>query len=343
MNKSQKKEPEKQTLADVNQDILQKMTEAEKKELPSKVSNFTSKLNQYGFKIIDQKRLINLIASKKLTSISPETIIMLLKDQCIAVASNSRTNQGAPNQGAPNQNVLSVSEGAAPAPEQSQSSNQKQQNPLDSPSLQKGVLNKNWRKTYPQALDNWCKKRISKVTHQPQREIKEQKPLINQKNQKYGIEITVGPISPIDKKRGDEGVIYSLKETPEKDKLDMTLTGKNPNKVPDYDYFYALVEAASKNGIDTIEFKNIKSPEFQYKLLAAAKNFKMKLINPPAPQNIDLKAEYIKSLPPSAQNYLSNYANSDKQTQTENAAQKSSSPEQKPRIAMVKRQENQNF
>ena len=119
------------------------------------------------------------------------------------------------------------------------------------------------------------------------------------------VEIEVRPLSPIARKRGDAGAVYMVKKAPQPDKIDVTVKNPEAGKPLSYDYFYALVKAARDNGTDTIEFNNIRTPEFRDKLLAAALQFKMKLKNPPGV--INLAAEHLQSIPPGCRQYLTKH------------------------------------
>ena len=155
-------------------------------------------------------------------------------------------------------------------------------------------------KKYEQSLTQWCQKNINKKTKQAKREIKTVRKTTTNLEEETQIEIS--PINSKDAKRGDKGAIYKIKKSPKKDHIDITLGSSEPGKPLNYDYFYALVKAARDSGADTIEFNNIKTPEFRDKLLAAALQFKMTLKNPPGV--INLNATHIQSIPPGCRHYL---------------------------------------
>lgn len=159
---------------------------------------------------------------------------------------------------------------------------------------------KNFAKKYTQSLTQWCQKNINKETKQAKRKIKSAQTTITNSEEETQIEIA--PLNPKEAKRGDKGAIYKIKKSPKKDHVDITLGSAEPGKPLNYDYFYALVKAAHDSGADTIEFNNIKTPEFRDKLLAAALQFKMKLKNPPGVINLD--AAHIQSIPPGCRHYL---------------------------------------
>lgn len=159
---------------------------------------------------------------------------------------------------------------------------------------------KNFAKKYTQSLTQWCQKNINKETKQAKRKIKSAQSIKTNSEEETQIEVT--PLNPKDTKRGDKGAIYKIKKSPQKDHVDITLGSAEPGKPLNYDYFYALVKAAHDSGADTIEFNNIKTPEFRDKLLAAALQFKMKLKNPPGVINLD--ATHIQSIPPGCRHYL---------------------------------------
>lgn len=158
-----------------------------------------------------------------------------------------------------------------------------------------------WVKNYPASLQKWCGKNVDKKTGQTKREVKEIRTNSDDK-QNPVVDIEVAPLSPIARKRGDYGAVYTVKKSPQPEKIDVTLTSKEPGKALDYDYFYALVKAAHDSGADTIEFNNIRTPEFRDKLLAAALQFKMKLKNPPGV--INLEAEHLQTIPAGCRQYL---------------------------------------
>lgn len=78
----------------------------------------------------------------------------------------------------------------------------------------------------------------------------------------------------------------------------------------EYDYFYQIVRDAKLNGIEIIEFKDIKTPQFRDKLLAAALQHGLMLKG--APEKIDFNAPHIQKLPPEARKELLLYNNREK-------------------------------
>ncbi len=157
-----------------------------------------------------------------------------------------------------------------------------------------------FEKKYAQSLEQWCQKNTDKKTGKIKREVKEvQQTIINSEKE---TQIKIAPLSPIAAKRGDSGAIYKIKKGSRPNQTDVTLGSSEPGKTLNYDYFYALVKAAHDSGADTIEFNNIKTPEFRDKLLAAALQFKMKLKNPPGAINLD--APHLQSIPPGCRHYL---------------------------------------
>lgn len=153
---------------------------------------------------------------------------------------------------------------------------------------------------YAQSLKKWCQKTTDKKTGKNKREIKSIQTTTTNLEEETKIEIA--PLSPIAAKRGDNGAIYKIKKNNKKNQTDVTLGSREPGQPLNYDYFYALVKAAHDSGADTIEFNNIKTPEFRDKLLAAALQFKMKLKN--APGVINLEAKHLQSIPPGCRHYL---------------------------------------
>lgn len=162
-----------------------------------------------------------------------------------------------------------------------------------------------WIKGYPASLKKWCETAVDKKTGEPKREIKEVRVQTDENREPASVEIEVRPLSPIARKRGDAGAVYMVKKAPQPDKIDVTVKNPEAGKPLSYDYFYALVKAARDNGADTIEFNNIRTPEFRDKLLAAALQFKMKLKNPPGV--INLEAEHLQSIPPGCRQYLTKH------------------------------------
>ena len=162
-----------------------------------------------------------------------------------------------------------------------------------------------WIKGYPASLKKWCETAVDKKTGEPKREIKEVRVQTDENQEPASVEIEVRPLSPIARKRGDAGAVYTVKKAPQPDKIDVTVKNPEAGKPLSYDYFYALVKAARDNGADTIEFNNIRTPEFRDKLLAAALQFKMKLKNPPGV--INLEAEHLQSIPPGCRQYLTKH------------------------------------
>lgn len=159
-----------------------------------------------------------------------------------------------------------------------------------------------WVKGYPESLKKYCQTSVDKKTGQPRREIKEVRVEKDDHNQPIKVEVEVKPLSPIARKRGDVGATYTIQKNANPEKLDITVKSAEPGKPLNYDYFYALVKAARDNGADTIEFNNIRTPEFRDKLLAAALQFKMKLKNPPGA--IDMSAQHLDTIPPGCRQYL---------------------------------------
>lgn len=160
-----------------------------------------------------------------------------------------------------------------------------------------------WQKDYTASLTKWCQTSVDKRTNQPKRDIAEKLSYRDEQDNSNHVSVTIKPLSPIAKKRGDHGVIYDFQKKPEADKVEVTVKNLAENSQPlNYDYFYALVKAARDSGADTIEFNNIRTPEFRDKLLAAALQFKMKLKNPPGA--INLQAEHLQSIPPGCRQYL---------------------------------------
>ena len=157
-----------------------------------------------------------------------------------------------------------------------------------------------FEKKYAKSLEQWCQKNTDKKTGKIKREVKEvQQTIINSEKE---TQIKIAPLSPIAAKRGDNGAVYRIKKGSKPNHTDVTLGSSEPGKPLNYDYFYALVKAAHDSGADTIEFNNIKTPEFRDKLLAAALQFKMKLKNPPGA--INLNAPHLQSIPPGCRHYL---------------------------------------
>ena len=182
-----------------------------------------------------------------------------------------------------------------PAPKEDKEDT-KSANPKEPPVSQPS----SFEQKYTQSLEKWCQKTTDKKTGKMKREIKSVQKTAHNSEEETKIEIT--PLSPIAEKRGDNGAIYKIKKSNKKNQTDVTLGSREPGKPLNYDYFYALVKAAHDSGADTIEFNNIKTPEFRDKLLAAALQFKMKLKN--APGVINLEAKHLQSIPPGCRHYL---------------------------------------
>jgi len=188
----------------------------------------------------------------------------------------------------------------SPTPRQTSSSPTTEKENTNKP--EDKIKDPDWAESYPAALQKWCGSNVDKKTGQPKREIKEIRTNRNENGQFENIEIEIKPLSPIARKRGDNGAVYTVKKSPQPDKVNVTLRSAKPGEALNYDYFYALVKAAHDNGADTIEFNNIRTPEFRDKLLVAALQFKMKLKNPPGV--INLEAEHLQSIPPGCRQYL---------------------------------------
>ena len=157
-----------------------------------------------------------------------------------------------------------------------------------------------FEKKYAKSLETWCQKTTDKKTGKVKREIKSvQQNIINSEEE---TQINIAPLSPIAAKQGDNGAVYKIKKGTKPNQTDVTLGSSEPGKPLNYDYFYSLVKAAHDSGADTIEFKDIKTPEFRDKLLAAALQFKMKLKNPPGA--INLAAPHLQTIPPGCRHYL---------------------------------------
>ena len=150
------------------------------------------------------------------------------------------------------------------------------------------IPNSNWIDSYEKSFTKWVAnntfKKDGKPTKTPKRTIQTTK-------NETSLDIEITPINP-SPTRPDQGVKYHIEKGEQKEDIAVTVTNKNPKKPLNYDYVYALVKSAKENGIEEIEFKDIKTPEFANMLMVASLQFKMKMINAPEYQ-IDTNAKYI--------------------------------------------------
>lgn len=107
-----------------------------------------------------------------------------------------------------------------------------------------------------------------------------------------------------EKNKNDSGARYSFTKKNNNGDIESTL-GSKDGKPLDYEYFRQLMISYRKNNIGSIAFKNISTNEFRDKLLAAALEFDMKMID--APEKIDINAPYLQKLPSSVKIKLGIY------------------------------------
>ena len=264
------------------------------------------KLQELGYNILDEKALEEIIGTD--TDLKYEKISLLSEKGIISL-----NEQELDNSKPKTPVVIRISEADVPQEDKKEKENKKerQEETLSrAHNLQEGKEGKSksqkepnkdieFETKYRQSLEKWCQKTTDKKTKQIKREVKSVKKA-HTPEEETQIEIT--PLSPIARKRGDFGAFYKIKKSVKKDQIDVTLGSLEEGKPLNYDYFYALVKAAHDSGADTIEFNNIKTPEFRDKLLAAALQFKMKLKNPPGV--INLEAKHLQSIPPGCKHYL---------------------------------------
>lgn len=299
------------------------------KQTNDKTKDITRSLEEMGFKILDEAALKDIVIGGQ-NKISLELIALLREKKIIAYAESSNTQ----SQETPKIHQEEKPTAKADQPKQTQQEikPEKQEKPKDElpykhedthsrkiwaitektpetqPQKKEKKPEKNqsasWEQGYVKSLTRWCETNTDKKTNKPKREIAETKVEENK------TAVTVKPISPIAKKRGDKGAIYQFSQHPhKKDTVEVTL-GSPDNSPLNYDYFYALIKAGIENGVEVIEFKDIKTPEFRDKLLAAALQFKQKHKNlqlKNAPGVIDLNAEHLKFMPPQARENLKKY------------------------------------
>lgn len=298
-------------------------------QIKDKTKDITHSLEQMGFKILDNAALKEIVTGGQ-NKISLELITLLRDKKIIAYAESSNTqSQEAPETRQeekpaakveqPQQTQQETKPEPQAKPKEEQPSQQDDNHPRKiwaitekAPEAQSQKKEKKpeepqpaaWEQGYVNSLARWCKTSVDKKTNKPKREIAETKVVENK------TAVTVKPISPIAKKRGDKGAVYQFSQHPhKKDTVEVTL-GSPDNSPLNYDYFYALIKAGIENGVEVIEFKDIKTPEFRDKLLAAALQFKQKHKNlqlKNAPGAIDLNAEHLKFMPPKARENLKTY------------------------------------
>lgn len=300
------------------------------------LSTMSQSLLKMGFKINDEPALKEIIAGGQ-TKISLELIALLKEKQIISYIENSNTAAPQPQQ-PQGQSKSKQKEKNPPKKQQTQAvpapqtqdqkentaakpakprtlaiteavpqPNAKKKEPKEDKNKKAPQPEKQntetWEQNYINSLTRWCETTLDKKTNQPKREVTETKVEENKTT------VTIKPVSPIAKKRGDKGAVYEFTTDPKKETVNVTL-GSPDNRPLNYDYFYALVKTAVENGIEVIEFKNITTPEFRDKLLAAALQFKQKHKNlklKNAPGAINLDAEHLKFMPPKARENLATY------------------------------------
>ncbi len=157
----------------------------------------------------------------------------------------------------------------------------------------------NWVDGYEKSFRNWVKNNTFKRDGTPKRAIETTKTANT-----LDVDLTPNNSSP---HRPDKGVSYHFEDGDNDETINVTVTNKNPDKALNYDYVYALVKSAKENGVDTIEFKDVKTPEFANMLMVASLQFDMQMQNQPEFM-IDDTATYI---PPKLQSKISRY-NADK-------------------------------
>jgi len=142
-----------------------------------------------------------------------------------------------------------------------------------------------WINNYEQSLSTWVKKNTFKKTGEPKRTIKTTK-------DKNSLDVDIEP-TQITPHRNDKGVSYHFENSHSNEEaIEITVTNKNTEKPLNYDYIYALAKTAKENGIEIIEFKDIKTPEFANMLMVASLQFGLNMENQPSYQ-IDENAPYI--------------------------------------------------
>jgi len=158
----------------------------------------------------------------------------------------------------------------------------------------------NWSDGYEKSFTKWVKNNTFKKDGKPKRTIQSSK-------SENTLDIDITPVNP-SPTRSDQGVHYHIEKGENTDDIAVTVTNKNPKKTLNYDYVYALVKSAKENGIDEIEFKDIKDPKFADMLVVASLQFDMTMTGAPEYQ-IDGNARYI---PEKLKEKISKY-NEDKQ------------------------------
>ncbi len=299
------------------------------KQTNDKTKDITRSLEEMGFKILDEAALKDIVTGGQ-NKISLELIALLREKKIITYAETSNSQSPNAPQVEEKEKPTARQEEKNPRPQPRQQPS-KQETPKEktseqdkpqprkvlvitekAPETQPRKKEKKaeeaqpttWEQGYVKSLTRWCETNIDKKTNKPKREIAETKIEENQ------TAVTVKPISPIAKKRGDKGAVYQFSQHPNrKDTVEVTL-GSPDDRPLNYDYFYALIKAGVENGVEVIEFKDIKTPEFRDKLLAAALQFKQKHKNlqlKNAPGVINLDAEHLKFMPPQARENLKKY------------------------------------
>lgn len=141
-----------------------------------------------------------------------------------------------------------------------------------------------WLEGYEQSFSGWVEKNTFKQDGTPKRTMTAVKT-------EDTLDIDLTPVNP-SPRRADQGASYHFENGDTDDKIEVTVTNKNAEKPLNYDYVYALVKSAKENGVDTIEFKDIKTVEFANMLMVASVQFGMQMQNQPE-YMIDDSAAYI--------------------------------------------------
>ena len=275
----------------------------------SSLEKIKKQLNNLGYTINDEEGLKEIIGTD--TSLKFEKINILAERGIIALNEQELDNS------TPKPPVIvSISEAEIPSSDTKEeaktdkeatlsriaSLNEKRKDKHQQTLAQEQKQDIDFEEKYIKSLEKWCQKTTDKKTGKIKREIKSIQKTDNENNE---TQIEIIPLNPIAAKRGDNGAVYKIKKGAKPNQTDVTLGSSEPGKPLNYDYFYALVKAAHDSGADTIEFKDIKTPEFRDKLLAAALQFKMKVKNPP--KDINLEANYMQTIPSGCRHYLELY------------------------------------
>lgn len=156
-----------------------------------------------------------------------------------------------------------------------------------------------WAESWIKPLQNWCDEEKGR-DGMPKRTLK------SEIKSPAEIIVNISPSPELQREKPeDTGTSYVISKDENSGNVNVGMPSQS-----EYDYFYQIVRDAKLNGIEIIEFKDIKTPQFRDKLLAAALQHGLMLKG--APEKIDFNAPHIQKLPPEARKELLLYNNREK-------------------------------